>query len=94
MKPLAGMRVIAVEQYGAAPYATMFLAELGADVIKVEHAAPAATRPARSVRIGSAPMTASTSRPGISASAASRWTSNHRPESGSSMRLCAVPRRS
>ena len=39
MRPLAGMRVIAVEQYGAAPYGTMFLAELGADVIKVEHAA-------------------------------------------------------
>jgi crotonobetainyl-CoA:carnitine CoA-transferase CaiB-like acyl-CoA transferase len=39
MKPLAGMRVIAVEQYGAAPYATMFLAGLGADVIKVEHGA-------------------------------------------------------
>ena len=34
MRPLAGMRVIAVEQYGAAPYGTMFLAELGADVIK------------------------------------------------------------
>jgi crotonobetainyl-CoA:carnitine CoA-transferase CaiB-like acyl-CoA transferase len=33
------MRVIAVEQYGAAPYGTMFLAELGADVIKIEHAA-------------------------------------------------------
>jgi len=33
------MRVIAVEQYGAAPYGTMFLAALGADVIKVEHAA-------------------------------------------------------
>jgi crotonobetainyl-CoA:carnitine CoA-transferase CaiB-like acyl-CoA transferase len=39
MKPLAGMRVIAIEQYGAAPYGTMFLAALGADVIKVEHAA-------------------------------------------------------
>jgi crotonobetainyl-CoA:carnitine CoA-transferase CaiB-like acyl-CoA transferase len=39
MKPLAGMRVIAVEQYGAGPYGTMFLAELGAEVIKVEHAA-------------------------------------------------------
>jgi crotonobetainyl-CoA:carnitine CoA-transferase CaiB-like acyl-CoA transferase len=38
MKPLAGMRVIAVEQYGAAPYGTMLLAELGADVIKVENA--------------------------------------------------------
>ncbi|HEY7247034.1 MAG TPA: CoA transferase [Xanthobacteraceae bacterium] len=39
MRPLAGMRVIAVEQYGAAPYGTMFLAELGAEVIKVEHGA-------------------------------------------------------
>ena len=39
MKPLAGMRLIAVEQYGAAPYGTMLLAALGADIIKVEHAA-------------------------------------------------------
>ena len=39
MKPLAGMRVIAVEQYGAAPYGTMMLAALGADILKVEHAA-------------------------------------------------------
>ena len=39
MRPLAGMRVIAVEQYGAAPYGTMFLAELGArhDVLRREH---------------------------------------------------------
>jgi crotonobetainyl-CoA:carnitine CoA-transferase CaiB-like acyl-CoA transferase len=39
MTPLAGMRVIAIEQYGAAPYGTTMLAELGADVIKVEHGA-------------------------------------------------------
>jgi crotonobetainyl-CoA:carnitine CoA-transferase CaiB-like acyl-CoA transferase len=39
MTPLAGMRVIAVEQYGAAPYGTMMLASLGAEVIKIEHAA-------------------------------------------------------
>jgi crotonobetainyl-CoA:carnitine CoA-transferase CaiB-like acyl-CoA transferase len=38
MKPLAGMRVLAVEQYGAAPYGTMFLADLGAEVIKIENA--------------------------------------------------------
>ena len=34
--PLAGFRVISAEQYGAGPYATMFLAQLGAEVIKIE----------------------------------------------------------
>ena len=34
--PLAGVRVIAVEQFGAGPWGTMQLADLGADVIKVE----------------------------------------------------------
>jgi crotonobetainyl-CoA:carnitine CoA-transferase CaiB-like acyl-CoA transferase len=35
--PLAGVRVIAVEQFGAGPWATMQLADLGADVVKVEN---------------------------------------------------------
>ena len=34
--PLAGVRVIAVEQYGAGPWATLQLADLGAEVIKIE----------------------------------------------------------
>lgn len=34
--PLAGFRILSAEQYGAAPYGTMFLAQLGAEVIKIE----------------------------------------------------------
>ena len=37
MLPLASVRVIAVEQYGAGPFGTMFLADLGAEVIKIEN---------------------------------------------------------
>ena len=34
--PLEGVRVLAVEQYGAGPFGTMFLADQGAEVIKIE----------------------------------------------------------
>jgi crotonobetainyl-CoA:carnitine CoA-transferase CaiB-like acyl-CoA transferase len=34
--PLADLRILAVEQFGAGPWGTMQLADLGADVIKVE----------------------------------------------------------
>ena len=34
--PLEGLRIIAVSQFGAGPYSTMILAELGAEIIKVE----------------------------------------------------------
>lgn len=34
--PLEGVRVVAVEQYGALPFGTMQLADMGAEVIKVE----------------------------------------------------------
>lgn len=36
MRPLADVRVIAVEQYGAGPFGSLHLADLGAEVIKVE----------------------------------------------------------
>ena len=36
MAPLADVRIISVEQYGAGPWATLQLADLGAEVIKIE----------------------------------------------------------
>ncbi len=36
MLPLAGMRILAVEVYGAGPFGTAHLADLGAEVIKIE----------------------------------------------------------
>jgi succinate---hydroxymethylglutarate CoA-transferase len=34
---LDGVRILAVEQYGAGPFGTLFLADLGAEVIKIEN---------------------------------------------------------
>ncbi len=36
MKPLEDVRVLSLEQYGAGPFGSMHLADLGADIIKVE----------------------------------------------------------
>ena len=35
--PLEGLRIIAIEQYGAGPFGTQHLADLGAEVIKIEN---------------------------------------------------------
>ena len=35
--PLDGVRIVAVEQYGAGPFGTQHLADLGAEVIKIEN---------------------------------------------------------
>lgn len=37
--PLQGVRIVAMEQFGAGPYGTMYLAHLGAEVIKIENPA-------------------------------------------------------
>src|SRR5689334_4519064 len=34
--PLQGLRVVAVEQFGAGPFGSLHLADLGADVIRIE----------------------------------------------------------
>lgn len=34
--PLEGVRILAVEQYGAGPFGTLYLADLGAEIIKIE----------------------------------------------------------
>jgi crotonobetainyl-CoA:carnitine CoA-transferase CaiB-like acyl-CoA transferase len=35
--PLKGLRILAVEQYGAGPFGTLYLADLGAEVVKIEN---------------------------------------------------------
>ena len=56
LKPLQGVRVLTLEQFASAPYGTMFLADLGAEVIKVENAASGgdAARHAGPYRLGAA----------------------------------------
>ena len=39
MLPLEGVRILSVEQYGAGPFGTLFLADQGAEVIKIENPA-------------------------------------------------------
>jgi len=36
-KPLKGLRILTIEQYGAGPYGTQLLASLGAEVVKIEN---------------------------------------------------------
>jgi crotonobetainyl-CoA:carnitine CoA-transferase CaiB-like acyl-CoA transferase len=36
VRPLEDIRIVAIEQYGAGPFGSMHLADLGADVIKIE----------------------------------------------------------
>ena len=35
-RPLEGIRIVSVEQYGAGPFGSSYLADMGAEVIKIE----------------------------------------------------------
>lgn len=37
MRPLTGVRVLSVEQYGAGPFGTQYMSDMGAEVIKIEN---------------------------------------------------------
>ncbi len=37
MRPLEGIRILTLEQYGAGPFGTQYLSDMGAEVIKVEN---------------------------------------------------------
>ncbi|MFS8977162.1 CoA transferase [Cupriavidus necator] len=39
MKPLEGLRILSLEQFAAGPYGSMYLADMGAEVIKIENKA-------------------------------------------------------
>ncbi len=75
MKPLEDVRIIAVEQYGAGPWGSVHLADLGAEVIKIEDPSRAAATSAATCRRTPRARTRCSSRPSTATSAACRSTS-------------------
>ena len=95
-KPLDGVRVLALEQMQALPYATQLLARLGADVVKVEN--PQGRRPRARLAAGDGrPARAAASAPPscatTSASGRSPSTSRRRPGRDLVLRLAPRLRR-
>jgi crotonobetainyl-CoA:carnitine CoA-transferase CaiB-like acyl-CoA transferase len=64
--PLAGVRVLTFEAFGAGPFGSMYLADLGAEVIKIENRAQGGDAPTFS-----ASTTRTSSRPSTTTSVAS-----------------------
>ena len=90
MKPLEGVRILSVEQFGAGPYGSMFLADLGAEVIKIENAETGAKPRGTSARAFSARTTASTSSRSTPTRRASRSISRAREGREDFRRLAAT----
>ena len=60
--PLSGIRVLTFENFGAGPFGSMYLADLGAEVIKIENREQAAMPRAAWGRSSWASRTATSSR--------------------------------
>ena len=69
--PLAGIRVLSAEQYGAGPFASMYLADMGAEVIKIEEPRCRRQQPRVGAALPGGGTTATSSKPSTLASAAS-----------------------
>ncbi len=89
--PLADVRVVAVEQYGAGPWGTLQLADLGAEVIKIEDPALEAATSAATCRRTRRARTRSSSRRSTATRRASRSTSAAPRREASSRTSCAPP---
>ena len=74
LKPLAGVKVIEIGQALAGPLAGVVLADMGADVVKIEKPMAAMTPAAGARPSPATPRFISTAR--TATSAPSRWTSN------------------
>ena len=61
--PLAGIRVLTFENFGAGPFGSMYLADLGAEVVKIENHEQGATPRAAWGPASSGRTTAISSRP-------------------------------
>jgi hypothetical protein len=72
MLPLAGIRILAVEQYGAGPFGSMQLADMGAEGSRSRTRPRAATSAGLLVRTFSANTTAISSRHSTATSVPSR----------------------